>query len=223
MVQNLVNLVNNLPADLLKDRETFNQIINRDVLDKIPQSKLKLILDKHLPVSLNEDEKLNTINDLFDNKLHFLNINQMDNFYKQAKIHKFTPDLVKHLNELKLLKKKAYHLEEKKFQCKLLNEIIVKKRLLIQKVLNSAPPCKNDQKSFIHPTNHSFNSTNLELIHKIDERYNKELEEIDLGNNLKLDDDSTKLSKFLNFLNQSIIVKLILKFYFSLIQIRQTK
>lgn len=186
MHQNLSNLVNCLPSELLNDRETFNNIINRDVLSRLPQTKLNSILNRHLPVDLNEDDKLRTVNDLFDNNLHFLNINQMDNFYKQAKIHKFTPDLVKHLNELKLLKKKAYRLEEKKFQCKLLNEIIVKKRLLIQKVLSLPPDSKNELSSNDLSTS-SFNNE-VELVQRVNERFNRELEEIAL-------DDSAKLSE----------------------------
>lgn len=186
MYQNLSNLVNCLPSELLNDRETFNNIINRDVLSRLPQTKLNSILNRHLPVDLNEDDKLRTVNDLFDNNLHFLNINQMDNFYKQAKIHKFTPDLVKHLNELKLLKKKAYRLEEKKFQCKLLNEIIVKKRLLIQKVLSLPPDSKNELSSNDLSTS-SFNNE-VEMVQRVNERFNRELEEIAL-------DDSTKLSE----------------------------
>lgn len=186
MVQNLSALVNGLPADLLQDRETFDSIINRDVLEQLPQDKLASILNKHLPASLSEADKRTTASDLFDNKLHFLNTNQMDNFYKQAKIHKFTPDLVKHLNELKSLRKKAYRLEEKKLQCKLLNEIIVKKRLLIKRALNNNSPLQTDLQH--HHSNSLNSTTHLELTHKVDERYHKELEAIDLDNSLRLDD-----------------------------------
>ena len=187
MAQNLSGLVNALPADLLQDRETFDSIISRDILEQLPAGRLTAILNKHLPTSLSEQEKRRVASDLFDNKLHFLNINQMDHFYKQAKIHKFTPDLVKHLNELKSLRKKAYRLEEKKLQCKLLNEIIVKKRLLIKRVLNNNSPLNQTDP----PNHHSSNSTtaaHLELIHKVDERYRKELEAIDLDHCLRLDD-----------------------------------
>lgn len=186
MVHNLSGLVNALPADLLQDRETFDRIINRQVLEQIPASKLSSILAKHLPAGLSEEDQRKTTNDLFDNNLHFLNINQMDNFYKQAKIHKFTPDLVKHLNELRSLRQRAYRLEEKKFQCKLLNEIIVKKRLLIKRVLNNNSPLDHTDS---HHHHHSSNPTNhLEISHKVDERYHKELKAIDLDNSLRLDD-----------------------------------
>lgn len=183
MANNLSGLVNALPADLLQDRETFDRIINRQVLEHLPASKLAAILAKHLPASLSDEEKRKTTDDLFDNNLHFLNINQMDHFYKQAKIHKFTPELVKHLNELRSLRQKAYRLEEKKFQCKLLNEIIVKKRLLIKRVLlNNDSSLEPDPHEQSNPTNH------LELTHKVDERYHKELEAIDLDNSLRLED-----------------------------------
>lgn len=109
----------------------------------------------------------------------------MDTFYKQAKIRKFEPDLVKTLNEFKLLKKKAYRLEEKKFQLNLLNEVLDRKKLLMKKALNSPPNIFINSSKIIVNNNDDFNV-------KVNERYYKELKKIDLDDNL----DKDKLSKY---------------------------
>lgn len=190
MSQNLSSLVNVLPIELLESRETFNNLINKEILNKLPKAKLNSILNKHLPANLSDEDKLKAATDLFDNKLDYLNINQMDTFYKLAKIHKFRPDLVKHMNELKLLKKKAYRFEEQKHQCKLFDELVLRKHLLIQNALNSSPDNLNGFENYSSP-----NCLNESLNQRVDERYCKELESINLEDNLE-DGDLNKLSKF---------------------------
>lgn len=132
--------INFIPADLVADRVVFDIVLNDNNLwSLVSQEKRDELLDKCLPSLLDRNDKEETVELLLSNRLNKFNQNLIDNIFIQLKLQKLSPDLIKILEEVNLLKNRALQIQEQEHQCKLLKEIVKKRKMFFQEAIDHCP------------------------------------------------------------------------------------
>ena len=178
------NALSWLPADLFKSREIFDQVVGPHLLQLMDERRLQQILERHLPSSLSGEEKRETVKLLLSNQLNQFNRNPLNSIYMRLKLQKLSPDLLRTLDEVRELKAHALRLEEQKWQCRLLNEVMQKRKTMLERALDTCPDfAKQDYSSLSAVVCAGDFTLNARLVKNAQKRYRQELKELrdDLG------------------------------------------
>ena len=188
--------INLIPVDLLGDRIVFDIVLNDNNLwSLINQSKKDELLSKYFSPSLTKEEKEETIELLLNNNLIKFNENLIDNIFIQLKLQRLSPDLLKILEEVKYLKNKARQIQEQEYQCKLLKEVIIKRKNFFNETINLCPDdffkpfrwTKFENKCSLR--RYRKWQKHLKKKRKIKQRYDFEMKQLFLNDNETTDED----------------------------------
>uniref|UniRef100_T1JXX6 Uncharacterized protein n=1 Tax=Tetranychus urticae TaxID=32264 RepID=T1JXX6_TETUR len=200
LISTLVTSINQIPIEILSDKSLFDSIIgDNDLWSMVGDSKKCEILDKCLPNSFDAQEKEDTIRLLFNGQLKRFDDNPLDYIYFQLKLQRTSPDLLRTYDEVNRLKRRAYLIQEQKYQCKLLTEILTKRRILFEAAANSSPygisPVTYQKvKSKLIPKNGNLSLRKRRKLllraRKVKERYKMEIKRLFPEDLVTSDDDS---------------------------------
>lgn len=163
------DLLEQFPVELFESREIFDQIVGPQLLQLLSVDQLNSILNQHLPSILSNEEKSQTFHLLLQNQLTNFGRNPMDAVYTRLKLQKLSPDLLRTLEEVRQLKARALRLEEQKLQCKLLNEVMLRRKNAFEQMLNGSGD-SNPSSTGGSPT-----QQNKKLLNKVCNQYRNEI------------------------------------------------
>ena len=131
------SVLNHLPADLLSDKEVFlNLLTDGSIWQGLSQAKQQELKDKYLPSDFTQNDKEDTIHLLFKRSLSRFNRDALDEVFAKLKLQKMTPEIIRAIEEVKLMKQRLSKLYEQKRQCHLLNEVLEQRYSLMKSSLS---------------------------------------------------------------------------------------
>lgn len=169
------SVLNHLPADLLSDKEVFlNLLTDESIWQGLSQAKQQELKDKYLPSDFTQNDKEDTIDLLFKRSLSRFNRDALDEVFAKFKLQKMTPEIIRAIEEVKLMKQRLSKLYEQKRQCHLLNEVLEQRYSLMKSSLSLSIDGVIKSKTFC------LKRTRLSKIReKAKIRFKKEIKEFD--------------------------------------------
>ncbi len=173
----LMSSLAQLPNDLFMNKELFLHFFSDcdSVWDQLSEDKRHQLMDNYLPKELSSDEKQKTIELLMSGSLNRFSFDSLSDVFINLKLQKMSPDLVKALEDVKLLRKKLFKIYEQKRQSLLLKDVLNKRKLLFNQSIHS----NDDNLIKCKPINkNSLLSQSSSLKERVKLRYRKELKDI---------------------------------------------
>jgi hypothetical protein len=166
------DLSDQLPVELFENRDIFDQVVGPQLIRLLSRTRLDAILEQHLPSTITGEEKRQTLHLLLNNQLTHFEKNPLDVIFMRLKLQTLSPDLLRTLEEVRELKAKALRLEEQKLQCKLLNEVMLRRKNALEQMLNSS---SSDLPMPLNAATVNSSNSSKHLMQNVCSRYRKEM------------------------------------------------